>query len=245
MSYHNGPRIVTDGLVLCLDAANRKSYPGSGTIWTDLSNNSNATLTSPVTYDPNNKGSLIFNHSNPDPPFSYGIISNNNPYRFQYDTPFTISSWIKIDQEAYYYNIISHVVGFSYEMISYSFTIQTDNVSFYIINAMGGSVVLQSFFNASIGWNYVTVSFDYMNNNMKIYCNNKELPYNEENPFNLVEYIPYNLGSICSIGLMVDESGPLQQTDSVTMSVLQIYNRALLASEVSQNYNATKGRYAL
>jgi hypothetical protein len=39
MSYANGPRIVTDGLVLCLDAGNRKSYPGSGDMWYDLSGN--------------------------------------------------------------------------------------------------------------------------------------------------------------------------------------------------------------
>jgi hypothetical protein len=35
--YANGPKIVTDGLVLCLDAANSKSYPGTGTAWNDLS----------------------------------------------------------------------------------------------------------------------------------------------------------------------------------------------------------------
>lgn len=39
MSYSNGPRIVTDGLVLCLDAGNNKSYPGSGTSWYDISGN--------------------------------------------------------------------------------------------------------------------------------------------------------------------------------------------------------------
>ena len=39
MSYANGPKIVTDGLVLCLDAANRKSYPGSGDTLYDLSGN--------------------------------------------------------------------------------------------------------------------------------------------------------------------------------------------------------------
>lgn len=39
MSYSNGPRIVTDGLVLCLDAGNTKSYPGSGTTWFDISGN--------------------------------------------------------------------------------------------------------------------------------------------------------------------------------------------------------------
>src|SRR6056300_775951 len=47
MSYANGPRIVTDGLVLHLDAANRKSDPGSGSTWYDLSGNgSNATSVS-------------------------------------------------------------------------------------------------------------------------------------------------------------------------------------------------------
>ena len=39
MSYSNGPRIATDGLVLCLDAGNSKRYSGSGTTWNDLSGN--------------------------------------------------------------------------------------------------------------------------------------------------------------------------------------------------------------
>ena len=36
MGLGHSPRIVTDGLVLCLDAANKRSYGGSGTTWTDL-----------------------------------------------------------------------------------------------------------------------------------------------------------------------------------------------------------------
>ena len=40
MGFSRGPKIVTDGLVLALDAANSKSYPGSGTTWNDLSGNS-------------------------------------------------------------------------------------------------------------------------------------------------------------------------------------------------------------
>lgn len=39
MSVYGGPDIVTDGLVLCLDAANTKSYPGSGNTWYDISGN--------------------------------------------------------------------------------------------------------------------------------------------------------------------------------------------------------------
>jgi len=36
MSLNHSPSIVTDGLVLCLDAANQRSYPKSGTTWSDL-----------------------------------------------------------------------------------------------------------------------------------------------------------------------------------------------------------------
>jgi hypothetical protein len=45
----HSPSIVMNGLVLCLDAGNSKSYPGSGTTWTDLSGNGNTgTLRNPT-----------------------------------------------------------------------------------------------------------------------------------------------------------------------------------------------------
>jgi hypothetical protein len=50
MAYNTGPKIVTDGLVLCLDAADRNSYPGSGSTWYDLSGNGNNGQTSGVTH---------------------------------------------------------------------------------------------------------------------------------------------------------------------------------------------------
>jgi len=52
MGFSRGPKIVTDGLVLALDAANTKSYPGSGTTWNDLSGNGNTgTLNNGPTFD--------------------------------------------------------------------------------------------------------------------------------------------------------------------------------------------------
>jgi hypothetical protein len=50
MSYSNGPQILTNGLVMYLDAANKKSYPGSGTTWYDLCGNYNGTLVSSPTF---------------------------------------------------------------------------------------------------------------------------------------------------------------------------------------------------
>ncbi len=50
MSYNNGPKIVTNGLIMHLDAASKRSYPGSGTTWYDLCGNYNGTLLSSPTF---------------------------------------------------------------------------------------------------------------------------------------------------------------------------------------------------
>ena len=65
MSFSRGPKIVTDGLVLCLDAANPKSYPGSGDVWYDLSGNGfDASLINEPVYTPGPQGHFSFNGVN-------------------------------------------------------------------------------------------------------------------------------------------------------------------------------------
>jgi hypothetical protein len=65
MSLSHGPSIVTNGLIFCLDAANARSYPGSGTTWIDLSGNRLAsTLTNGPTYNSANGGSIVFDGVN-------------------------------------------------------------------------------------------------------------------------------------------------------------------------------------
>jgi len=65
MATEGGPKIVTDGLVLHLDAANPKSYPGSGTVWKDLSGNGNdGTLVNGPMFDNGNNGSIVFDGVN-------------------------------------------------------------------------------------------------------------------------------------------------------------------------------------
>lgn len=60
MSAFAGPEIIVNGLTSYLDAGNPKSYPGTGTVWYDLSgNNNNGTLVNGVTYSTNNKGLLV------------------------------------------------------------------------------------------------------------------------------------------------------------------------------------------
>jgi len=63
MAFSYSPKIVTDGLVFAVDAANKKSYPGSGTTWTDLAGSNNGTLTNGPTFDSGNGGSIVFDGS--------------------------------------------------------------------------------------------------------------------------------------------------------------------------------------
>ena len=69
MSIAAGPSIVTSGLVLDLDAANPRSYPGSGSVWYDVSGNGNNASLYNITYS---SGYLIFNGTT-----GYGLVSNN------------------------------------------------------------------------------------------------------------------------------------------------------------------------
>jgi hypothetical protein len=62
MSFDNGPRIVTNGLVLALDAADRNSYVSGSTTWGDLSGNgNNGTIQNTPAYSALNGGSLDLN----------------------------------------------------------------------------------------------------------------------------------------------------------------------------------------
>lgn len=76
-----------NGLVLCLDAGNTKSYPGSGTTWTDLSGRGNTgTLTNGPTYSSANGGSIVFDGTN-------DYVSTN--YTQTSVTGYTIDVWFK------------------------------------------------------------------------------------------------------------------------------------------------------
>ena len=92
MSAHANPKIVTDGLVLCLEAGDGKSYSGSGTTWTDRSGNGNhGTLTNGPTFSSDNNGLIQLDGTNDNIRTLWG--ANHNPY----NNPITVSCWFKID----------------------------------------------------------------------------------------------------------------------------------------------------
>jgi len=76
MSLSRGPKIISNGLVLYLDAANNKSYPRTGTTWYDLSgNNNNGTLTNGPTFNSANGGSIVYDGA--DDSVNLSLVSSN------------------------------------------------------------------------------------------------------------------------------------------------------------------------
>jgi hypothetical protein len=90
MSAYAGPEIPNNGLVLALDAANAKSYPGSGNTWTDLSiTRANGTLTNGPTYSSANGGSIVFDGTN-----DY-VLAGTIPYTGSGTTSVSWGVWVK------------------------------------------------------------------------------------------------------------------------------------------------------
>ena len=96
MGAYSGPEINESGLVLCLDAGNTKSYPGSGTTWSDLSGNGNTgTLSNGPTYS---SGSIVFDGSD-------DYVQNNSSV---FDVGYGAFS---VESFAYFDSSISNIYG--------------------------------------------------------------------------------------------------------------------------------------
>ena len=239
MSLSHSPKIVTNGLVLCLDAADKKSYPGTGTLWTDRSGNiSNGTLVNGVGYNSANAGYLTFNGSN-----HYSSLSTVSNIHNQ---NFTISIWI-------YPNIqsaqIVSIIDFDHSTSPFQgWTVQsedaTTNRNFYLAwydgtqfqpaGLLGAGRGIQ--INSSVWQNIV-----YSKNGISLlaYKNNSQV-YASTAGTATVSYLS---NRNINIGRTVNT----QQSRYFNGNIAQvsIYNRALSPQEITQNFNATRGRYGI
>ena len=220
MAVFGGPNVIDNGLVLSLDAGNVKSYPGSGTIWYDKSgNNNNGTLTNGPTFS---GGSIVFDGVDDyvDTTFKASIsIGNGNP--------FTISAFFKTG------NMTQQMLVACPD--SPRFYIEVFNRSGVLVSHWGignnnNSSTSTAIINLNQIYNYVTT---YDGNIAKGYLNGVLTDTDT------IGSQSYNTNFL-QIGKYASFL-PLYLSGS--MYTTQIYNRALSASEVLQNYNATKSRF--
>ena len=239
----HSPRIVTDGLVLCLDAANTKSYPGSGTTWTDLSGRgNNGTLVNGVGYSGDNLGSLSFDGV--DDYVNLGASSNLTGDNLQ---TLTLSQWI-------YPLPDSGVPGttFVVKRVDNSSLFRTAINTAQSTNALGDYIGFLTRNNANTGGSFLTVSITpYLNTwvnlaitidgmSRKLYINgNLEGSDSDQGMQSVV-----GSSAMSSIGaFFLDTSSDISNKYPGRVAHTLFYRIALTAQEIQQNFNALKSRY--
>jgi hypothetical protein len=222
MALSHSPSIVMNGLVLCLDAANRKSYPTSGTTWTDLSGRGNTgTLTNGPTYSSTNGGSIVFDGVN-DYVDTSAIISSGSF--------FTISSWVYLVSGAGQYPMIASVKS----GVTALFGIKVGSNSAIGFNLYLSSSVQTSNNTApSINtWYNAVAVFD---GTAKVYVNSVLLS----------QSVSGSSGGFTQ-GIWIGNGAPGNNSYwKGNIAQISVYNRALSAAEIQQNFNSLRGRFGI
>lgn len=236
MSNYYGPKIVTDGLVLCLDAASSKSYPGSGSAWFDLSANSaDCSLINSPTYITNNSFSF-------DGIDEYGSITNI-PTR---SNTVTHEVWVRptsltggeggrsclIKPQGTNTLSDTHCYIMSNGSVETSLRNSTDN-GYEIYSTAANLIAINN-------WYHIIQTVNRPAGNVRIYINSVLRANNGTSTHNMsytgnaqIAQQGTNIASIYARRL------------NGRIAIAKIYNKVLSASEILQNYNATKGRFGL
>jgi hypothetical protein len=226
MGVFAGPEVVEDGLVLALDAANPKSYPGSGTTWSDLSGvNSSGELVNSPAYNSSNLGFFQFATN------TFARIANNTTLDTQ--TP-SVEVWIKTNatsQNGFWFE--KGTVNTQYSLFQEGSVIQwRQNIS-GITNL---STTTANFINTS---NWYQVVGTYVSGSRRLYINGTLV-----NSDTRTGTVATNSGGM-SVGVYGGFSGGRGYYYNGNLAACRVYNRVLTPQEIQQNYNATRSRFGI
>jgi len=238
-----GPNIVTDGLVLYLDAANPASYVSGSTAWNDISRGgNNGTLVNGPTFNPANGGSIVLDGTN-----DYAITTAGVTPQLNITSSITLETWLMSTALAN----ASHGSGINSKGLS-----SDNNSGVYetLIVLSGG--VNYPFFRMRIGSNtpvysptnvpinlnqiYHFVS-TYDGSALRIYINGIQ----SGNGLAQTGSIQSNTEQLTTGVRFLQRNTTANSSFSGSIYINKIYNKALSAAEILQNYNSTKGRFGL
>ena len=233
MAFNYSPKVVTDGLVLYLDAANTKSYPGSGITWTDLSRSGNSSELKGPTFNSGNGGSIVFDGTN-------DYVEIQNQIQFDQTDPFTLSSWVKS------LNGINELIINNENILytGYRLNINVNaNIEIGLRNSISDDIAIETLNRIYANtWYHIVGTYDGTRNvsGMKIYINGVEEDTNTISN-TLTSSTLSNQQTLLGIRRLSSPPDPLRGN----IANVQIYNRALSTTEIQQNYNATRTRFGL
>jgi hypothetical protein len=216
MAFFRGPNVVTDGLVLALDAANPRSYVSGSSTWNDLSENNNSgSLINGPTFSSANGGSLVFNGSN--------YITSSNNTNISGSQPRTLTAWCNFNNIAS--SVVCSIGGGSNNQLFEIQAFQSRLIGHWYGNYINGTTTLVTGI-----WYYTTFTYD--GTTAFLYLNGTS-----QGSFTVTLS---TTNTVFKVGLQttnVNMNGYI--------SSAQVYNRALSSKEVLQNYNALKSRFNL
>jgi len=232
MAFGNGPRIVTSGLVLSLDAADRNSYVSGSTTWNDLSgNNNNGTLTNGPTFNSGNGGSIVFDGTN-------DFVDCGNGTSINITNNVSVNVWFKITAVTTTYQ---GIIAKRNAGGNTNYGINFNNSLFQLYyNTTGTYRVLNvnysSYFTTNTWYNvFGTLAQNSTSTDAKMYLNSSLIASST-----LLE----NITTIAT-NLTIGQSSSTTELFNGSIGNTQIYNRVLSATEILQNYNAQKSRFGL
>ena len=247
-----GDNVVTDNMVVYLDAGNNSSYSGSGTSWNDISGNSNNfTLTNGPTYSSSDGGSIVFDGAND---FATSAI---NASFFAFGTgDYSYGVWAKMDSTGNTESLLSCGTPDGGGTPN-SFQLDFEGANTRIRHLFRDASSQRNFLPlgaddavALVGtdWFYVMVVNDRSENELKMYINSTVLTTGDSNS-------TYGTGTdVHNFSAASDSNGTFKigvnrgGSAFIDGRVAQVHvykGKALTASEVLQNYNASKSRYGL
>ena len=220
MALEHHPRVVTSDLVLYLDAANYRSYPGSGTTWNDLSLSNNiSSLVNGPTYSSSNNGYIAFDGTN-------DYISVNSNANILSKSEYTKIAYFYVTSFATANNIISG--GFSGQ---HAFWLFTSNRLYAGHNGNWSTVTGNTTLSLNT-WYFGATTYN-NTTGWKLYLNGVE----DGSSINSTTYVGNDEIVVGAYGAGNYFSGRI--------GLVQVYDRTLSAAEILQNYRATKKRYGL
>ena len=223
MSVSNAASIVTTGLALYLDAGNASSYPGSGTTWTDLSNNGrNGTLINGPTYSSADGGSIVFDGTN-DLVQCAGSLTV---------TAATFVTWIRRNGNQDQFDGILFSRGTNTTGMDF----QVSNQLGYTWNDAGNTYGWQSGLTIpDLTWCMVAISVT--NTAATAYlCQTSGIT-------TATNTVSHGSSLIDDIKIAQDEFSTRYFTGNI--AIVQLYNIALSAGQISQNFQADRARFGV
>lgn len=223
--FANNAPIVTDGLVFYVDAGNIKSYPGTGTTWSDLVESNDGSLINSPTYSSDNGGSIVFDGSNQRVSTSSALSITGGSGTSQ-----TYDIWFKVDSTA----ALQGVFGW-------------DSYNYVGVNT-GGEVIIVTNGDNSIGdfsvtptlstntWYNAVFVFD-QGAAYKLHLNGVDYGTAATSDTSPVSTKSAIIGARYQAGSTIDAYFDGQ------IASIKAYNRQLSSTEVLQNYNALKNRF--